>query len=220
MALVRISKKLLFDVDKAIRSIEHKSLAATVTPFNPVVDPTYKSALVTAALDILWGEHAHLRTQIPEEWTTVVPRLDVTFIDDKGHNVYPEQQVVTEVACPPNSSRHGSYVEVRVPLSAMPSDFSARVAAFDATLVAHVDRFKNVRVQVAEFLKRSKSLNDAVKRYPDISLYINQEALDELGRTVDRKRGGGAAKEVCESGTTQLDMELISITGVIGKLQK
>lgn len=220
MALVRISKKLLSDVGIKINNIENKSLAATVTPLNPVVDPTYQPALVTAALDVLWGKHAHLRTQIPKEWTTVVQRLDVTFIDDKGQVAYPEKQVVTEVACPPNSSRHGSYVEVRVPLSAMPSDFSARVAAFDAALVAHVDKFKNVRVQVAEFLKRSKSLNDAVKRYPDISLYLNQEALNELGRTSDRKRGGGAAKDVSENDTTQFDMELISITGVIGKLQE
>ncbi len=188
MAFVGISSSLLERVRNKINNMERAELKTlgdapkvTLPPSNPT------------ALKALWGEHLHLKDQIPSTWkgsienmrASVRIQLDEETSQNYGYNISFTSAIETP-------STHGYYqvynLDVSVPELAEIHEYAAK----------HVDinrRWAKVSDKIAEYLKSCKSLNEAVKTWPDVKLYIDQEDLDRLEVKREKQVKSTAATE-------------------------
>ena len=211
MALVRISKQLLQDVERTVNNIKNKTLETVVEPKNPTKNPVYTDKCVERALEAAWGDHAHLKDVVPQNWMTKIGRVDITITP-----VIPEFQVAKTVLFPPKTEiKYGDYVEVRLPELAAPDGMITEYRAYFKERAETAKKFETIGKQIATFLKSCKSLNDALKKYPEVALYVPQAYLDII--TEVRTREAREKEEAVAE--PEIDKELITSMGVLGSLQ-
>jgi hypothetical protein len=215
MSLVRISKQLLKDVESTISSIKQKDYAANVGVLNPKEDAALSAKLFEEGERLIWGEHMHYKTTLPKAWLSHIDRMDVSVVDAKGYRIGDEIQISKKVTLPPNHPHSYGYVEVKVPVGRLPPEFVAQYEAFKAAKEAFDAKYDTIQAQVLGFLKSCKSLNDALKKYPDIALYVPEKYLSVVNEV--RERGEREKKDAAPA--VQLDRDMLSATGVLGKLQ-
>lgn len=211
MALVRISKALLDAVEVKLNVLVAKAYEVSVAPKNPKMDAACRDAMYAAAEVQVWSKASHLKDLMPEEWCVTANRVDVRVEEVSGE----EFQISKKLVCPPGTSTYG-YIDVKLRMKQLPTEFAALFAAFSAAKGEHITKYAKVRMQVMAFLKASKSLNDALKRFPDLALYIPQPYLDSVNAKVERS--AAIAKE--QAVEAVIDRDLLVSTGVVGKLQE
>lgn len=213
MALVRISQQLVSEIEERIRAIGAREFASTVAPFAPTKQKPMCDIVRDYAEKKAWEAKPELRALMPAHWCTKTPRADVTFFD--GDKNYPELQFGTDVVLPPGTQTGYGYFDLRrVSLSEMPLDFQIAVRDYYAKREAHENKYKTVRAQIVSFLNSCKSLNDAVKKLPNILLYVPEEYKSRLEKKVTRT--GPVEKE--EDSTPVVDTALIASVGVLGAI--
>lgn len=188
MAFVGISSNLLSRVTNKIHKMEQAELKTlgeepkvSLPPDNPNI------------LRALWGEHLHLKNLIPSQWKSNISnmrasvRIPLEGGESKtyGYNI----SFTSETEAP---MTHGYYqvynLEINVPELAEIHEYAAK----------HTDiarRWAKVSDKIAEYLKSCKSLNEAVKTWPDVKLYIDQEDLDRLEVKREKQVKSTAATE-------------------------
>jgi len=215
MSLVRISKQLLIDVTNNINKTSSTIIAKTVDPMNPILTPEVTAALVEAAVVKVWGKYEALRTQMPAEWK-VNPRADIR-IQHNGVSVGGEIRIENKKFVIPRAKDVGSsYCDVVLESSEIPQEFFQAFVAYETARSAHTEKFVAVNKQVTAFLKSSASLNDALKRYPDLALYIPQTYINKVEEKVERQT---RVKE-CRPDAPSIDRDFLTSTAVIGKLHE
>lgn len=216
MALVRISRNLTDEVNRSINSISERSYKAVVAPFKPFEKKEVRDILVQEAEKILWEGYAHLRAQMPKEWVVIADRLDLVLKDGNG-TVYPEVMIPCKIPCPPNH-RSNSYVDVKMDVSVLPPELQLQIKEFERVEQEHLEKFKEVKLQIGNFLRSCKSLNDALRKYPDLALYVPQDYKDKIAEKRDR---AAINKEAVEAPPEIiLDRNLITSLGVMGALHE
>lgn len=176
MAYVGISSKLLERVVDKIKSMERAELKTLGD--QPKIVLAYDSPFVS---NLLWGEHINLRTQTPDEWCSKVDRFDgrVVFKDSQGMIVSKVAVGVTltggEAKTTPKHSYYGSVYEI--PETAF--EIADTVKHMRSTMEVEA-RWKTVKDKVTGFLEECKSLNEAMKLWPDLRLYIRNDDLERL----------------------------------------
>lgn len=215
MSLVRISKQLLIDVTNNINKTSSTIIAKTVDPMNPILTPEVTAALVEAAVVKVWGKYEALRTQMPAEWK-INPRVDIR-IQHNGVSVGGEIRIENKKFVIPRAKDVGSsYCDVVLESSEIPQEFFQAFVAYETARSAHTEKFVAVNKQVTAFLKSSASLNDALKRYPDLALYIPQTYINKVEEKVERQT---RVKE-CRPDAPSIDRDFLTSTAVIGKLHE
>jgi len=210
MSLVRISRSLLDAVSTQLNVLSTNAYRATVEPKNPKSDPAMLDAMYAAAEIEVWKAAPHLKDAMPPKWCVTTNRVDVQVKEVPGQ----EFQIHKKMVCPPGTSTYG-YIDVTVKLRDLPPEFVPRLQEFVTAAGEHDVKYKQVREQVLAFLQSSKSLNDALKKFPDIALYIPQHYLDSANEKTSRS----AAKDKDDVPVMEIDRDLIVATGVVGKLQ-
>lgn len=176
MAYVAINPAFLSRVEAKIQSMceaEIKTLGEM-----PIPQLTDKSEFF---LDNVWGEHKHLYALMPSEYKNNFPewRININIrIADNEHSLsitIPTKHM--KDAYPPNHSWY-SHREV----DANPEKYPEIVP-----LVEHLKaraeinvRWTNVDSKVIDFLKECKSLNEAIKLWPDLKVYIDEADMKRL----------------------------------------
>lgn len=215
MATVRISKELLSAVEKEIDRTARSVKEATITPRDPMLNEDNKVQLREAALLKLWVGTEHLRTLVLKEWLVRYNRMDITIGDLR------ELQVEGEVFCPPDSrfrGMRGSYVEVHLTVEETAAPVFQAFAEYNSLRVAHISKFETVKVKVISFLKSCASVNDALKKYPDIALYLPQSVKDKVAETSERKTREKREKEESLEALSDADREMLTANGVVGAI--
>lgn len=150
---------------------------------------------------MVWGEYLHLKSQIPEHWmcqiAEVCGKVVCTLHCGDLHEQYFTASLVDGLRmwAPPNLVCSHQ----RFDLSELPA---MKPLIVWATAMAEADkRWTEVEAQVTEFLSKCKSLNEALKLYPDLSVYIPEGALKKVAekREVSTKEIISAAKEALQS---------------------
>jgi hypothetical protein len=213
MATVRISRMLLKEVEGHIQSMREATYKATIEPQYPAGNKEFKDKVIDAGMQKIWSTHASIRTVVPEAWLKRPHRMDITF-GGRG-----ELQIEGLFLVPPDSKGFSnSYVEVSF------SDEEAEAAgilgplrAYAKLNSAHRDKFDAATEKVLNFLKSCKSVNDALKKYPDIALYLPQGIKDTVDRVVERAKAGEKEAQVLDV-LTEDDRNALTTTGVVGAL--
>lgn len=221
MATVRIGKQLLEDVNNNIVNFADKIQRDTIAPIVPEFEGTIcNQAYLEYGLDALWDEHKHLRDVVPDAWCVFADRIDLHFRFENGPRytvrVTPRAGKVKNV---PKGQAYSPDVIVPVgeDTPEVFRDLVARITEYQTKLKEHVDKFRALRLQVKDFLEASKSLNDALKHYPDLALWIPRHYIDQVERKVERTP---ADKKVSTPSATadklaSIDTNLITSMGVM-----
>lgn len=173
MAYVAINPAFLSRVEAKIQSMceaEIKTLGEM-----PIPQLTDKSEFF---LDNVWGEHKHLYALMPSEYKNNFGewRIVIKLDEAQQFNVTLPTKHMKD-AYPPNYSWY-NHREV----DANPEKYPEIVP-----LVEHLKaraeinvRWTNVDNKVIDFLKECKSLNEAIKLWPDLKVYIDEADMKRL----------------------------------------
>ena len=218
MALVRISKELLIAVSQQVQDVTAKAATLQIEPMHPKVTSELLDELEGKVVTYMWGDYLALRNQIPESWKTKATRIDVT-LSFNGKGVAETIEINKMFYCPPNSRISYDRLNINLPIvDGLAAEFATKHLAYKIALNAHLAKYKEVTKQIEKFLKEAKSLNDALRRFPDLALYIPKTFLDRIELKVER-----GVKEVPPTSSLygpELDRDLVVSTGIIGALIK
>lgn len=190
MAYVAISQGLREDVRRKINSL--KATELNTIPANE--DRQNVSFITDDHLKLVWGQHYHLMAATPNEWMKPIQRVELksqkTFqYGDRSVTINATRTLEfnPEIKAPPNSDRYGFSVTVS-------SDHPDMMPLLEAgRLRAEVNsKWEKIRDQVMTFLVSCKSLNEGLKLWPDLRIYIPQNYLDRVETKVVREKSSAA----------------------------
>lgn len=203
MAYVAISGPLI----DSVRTVVHQKRSAEITTFPAPNRASYvaQSTEREVFLEKFWGSYRGLLDQMPESWmrrmdningrcSYEVPNPDKPDETISG-SVSREVQFRPPLMLPPNAETYGVYFEVT-----QDNPIVAEYVAYDAQVKAAHQRWRKVEADVVSFLRSCKSLNEALKLWPDVRIYIPQGYLDRAEeKTAKSKAAESRALEVLKS---------------------
>jgi len=194
MATVGITKELRDRVKSVISKMEYKEIRADV----PELEKTYTMDASYLYHYGCWGkEHMHLIHEIPHDWLGKVTESNITVkgVMDDGLTVLScnvRFNGMNAFSRPKEGyyNRTESIIELH-DLQAMPEVVLGRAELLkrweDAAVAKEIsDRWVKVKNDIDDFLKKCKTLNEAVKLFPNVRLYIDGDDLERLDRKVER----------------------------------
>jgi hypothetical protein len=194
MATVGISKDLINRVEAKIEGMRKAERASDL----PNIDKNI-SVDASQLYNIgSWGaEHVHLLNMIPKDWLTKTTDAQITiagWTDDavqcKTAARFTGLTFAYQRPADGYYNRHQSELtldEVR----ALPEETLGRAELLqrwdDAVVEMAINaRWAKVKTDITEFLNKCKSLNEAVKLFPGVRMYIHYEDLERLDRKAER----------------------------------
>jgi hypothetical protein len=149
-------------------------------------------------VQLVWGQHLGLRNQMPKEWlvenTSVDMRVKLEHEGISWDAMY-TVKFSEPMLCPPGFSRyrHDVYIEE----DAYPP--MAATVKYAREMMEIKARWEKVKLQITTFLQSCKSLNEALKLWPAVSVYIPKQYLDRVNRKVEREVKASAAQQALAS---------------------
>lgn len=161
----------------------------------------------------LWREHYHLRNQMPQRWMVSLHRCSLHInklrVDWEG----------TQIFGPPNSS---SFPDVHLTpevIALLPEPWQQKVEELleQVVMVNKIhEKYRVLKAQVKSYLESRKSLNEAVKLYPDLKIFLS----DEIKAKLDKKynRNTSEVQQEAESAVAALDLGALTAAAVANAL--
>jgi len=194
MATVGITKELRERVSTVISRMETKEIKSDLPDF----DKTYTKDASYLFHYGCWGkEHMHLVHEIPHEgWMNKVTEAYITvegFLEGGATLSCSTRFHGLNAFARPRDGYYGKTESIIKldQLQAMPDVVVGRAELLqrweDAITAKEIaDRWKKIKTDIDEFLTKCKTLNEAVKLFPNVRLYINSDDLERLDRKVER----------------------------------
>lgn len=207
MAFVGISQRLLSDVHNACRRMCNAELA-TVGEVSRI-DVTNNDNWFK---ELAYGEHQHLMNVIPEKWTRKF-RGHGSIVVFEGENRY-ELTVYGEdvMGLPPGISDYRMFT-VAVDNPRLP-EFIPQMFHILRERRAVEKRWNDVSSKVGSFLQSCKSLNEAIKLWPEIEHYLPKEYMERVLQKREKSTSVSNAAEVLG----QIDTEELTAAVVIARM--
>jgi hypothetical protein len=219
MATVYITRELIDRVEHKINGMRKAERASDL----PDIDKSYVIDASKLYNIGCWGvDHVHLLESIPKEWLSKSPDANITIYGWTDKDVQLKTNVrfngMTFAYQRPRDNYYNrqdselTFDQVR----AFPEDTPGRaelLQRWDDSIVAmDIDaRWDKVKKDITEFLNKCKSLNEAVKLFPNVVMYINSHDMERLNRKVERPK---ERKEIVQS----YDTEALTAAAIAAKL--
>jgi hypothetical protein len=193
MAYVGISSALIEEVRAKISKMRNVEVAQ-------LTEPPREIALATTTdehLKMLWGEHFHLKDIIPNDWKHSVDTLCLNTKNTRHVIVSVRLRFASPAQLPPSVSpyrHHWPEIEVSSSNELLQErlQYSEQVSDIEA-------RWTDIRVKVIEFLTSCKSLNEALKLWPDVQFYIPSGYMERVEKKVERTASQSKAQDVLKT---------------------
>lgn len=200
---VGITRTLLFDVAHKIVVMRDAELASV-----PATSVAYQGT-EPWVLPLLWGPYLELRTKLPSDWKSQTKQcaVDVMYKSLKFRVVIDFANLVES---PPG---YGGYGPARV-LGTL--DTSLVQEYLDNVIERNEIKAKwdKVAEDINRFLQRCKSLNEALKLWPQVAAYIPQDYLAKIDEKREKKQSKSNAAEALKS----LDTEGLTAAAVTARI--
>lgn len=212
MAYVAISGKLLDAIDMRIRAMRAAEIEA-LGP-RPNVSLTGSESYL---LEVAWGEHLHLKDIIPKRWTgraeTMYLEFRMTLSGGESATATHYVGLSPGLLLPPNyRAGHGGPTIVAppdVPELAELRNHYVQVAEIEL-------RWNKVDRQVTKFLGECKSLNEALKLWPQLVSYIPKEYVDKVMEKREQTKTESRAAAMLAAG--EVDTDGVTAAAVIARM--
>jgi len=215
MAYVAISQALINETEQNISRMKDREKSQLPSPATEMKidhnDPI--------ATKIAWGEHAHLKGTLPEDWTHSVDSIHVNityrFNDVPRDTSFAIRARDKQFVVPNFRSNGYNNANIRV------FEDHPFVQQFASALVesrrTHDEinvKWAGIKEQVIKFLRSAKSLNEALKLWPALALYISDTYINRVNDKVSRGSTVSKAAEIL----AQMETDNITAAAVSAKL--
>lgn len=224
MALVPISMALLSDVEHNLQELRHKEFHAAPQA-KDLIDALPKNGeFVRVVRDVMWTPFAEVRHLIDRPpmaqpltvYVTITLQRDTKVADD-GTPATTQCSVPVQVPDAPAFARSigwdGGTARTNLCVADLPHLLEPIRQRTDA-LEEITERWSKVQSQVLSFLDNCKSLNEAVKLWPDVLRYVPDEYKERLERK--------AVKVVKESAALaalkEIDLDAVTTSTVLARM--
>jgi hypothetical protein len=194
MATVGITKELINRVKTKINGMRRAERNSDVPDIEKAITVDASQLYNTGC----WGaQHVHLLNTIPKEWLSRMEDATVSIkgeLDDGRHlsTSVRFNGMKSAYARPRDGyyNRQDSELTVEY-VRSLPEDTVGRaelLQRWDESIIAlDIDmRWAKVETDITEFLGKCKSLNEAVKLFPGVRMYIHSEDIERLERKLER----------------------------------
>lgn len=198
MAYVAISKDLIERVRSNIDSMRN----AEITSSCPTLGRTFSMDASHLFNLGCWGEHLHLMQVIPQEWLHPQELADIYVagdheVDGETHRVRRSVRFGGLTTAYAKPSKSGGYWGdnksefVIDDLRALPDGTVGRaelIARYEESCVEkEIEvRWNKIKADMTEFLHKCKSLNEAVKLFPGVKMYVGRDDIARMERKIER----------------------------------
>lgn len=192
MAYVGISAQLIDDVNRNVNMMKDKESNAFVKPTSSIEFDEAPEEIIA----LLWGGHRHLEPVLPEEWKGKNSSVDLNFQpkDEDGGVItrnYFTVRYNKEIVVPPGVG--SNRFDVFLTEGEFPAIPEANAFFKWCAEMASIERrWKKVRADLTKFLKSCKSLNEALKLWPDVRIYIPAKYLERVEQKSERAKAAEA----------------------------
>lgn len=174
MAYVAISTQLMNEVSSKINRMKEADDNLIQKPIDEITYQTLPNDLE----QLLWGSHYHLKDVIPDDWKVYNKdfRANTRFVHDGGElKSMVAIKTAVGTAAPPKASSYTTHFDV-------PADHPiiAEVVQRDIAYYENRKKWKAISSQIRDFLNNCKSLNEAVKLWPDVRIYIPNSYMERM----------------------------------------
>jgi hypothetical protein len=190
MAYVGISSSLIEEVKSKINKMRNTEVAQ-------LTEPPRELTLTTTTdehFKMIWGEHFHLKDIIPNDWKPSVDTLCINTKNTRHVIVSVRLRFASPVQLPPSISSYRPEIEVPSSNELLQErlQYSEQVSDIEA-------RWRDIRTKVVEFLTSCKSLNEALKLWPDVQFYIPSGYMERVEKKVERTASQSKAQDVLKT---------------------
>jgi hypothetical protein len=197
---VRISQDLLSEVRAQINSMRLSDCKLNLGQSdldNLLVISTDSKQLS----DIVWGEHVHFRDQMPKDWLRDLskeyhPHIWLRIAFDKPVELQLRIKGKTAFYIPPRTMSGSKFT---IGPDKVTGELSTLVDIYKQYQELS-DKWQQIGNDVITYLKSAKSLNSALKNWPDLRAFIPGDYLDRIAakpeRTAERKKAEEALASI------------------------
>lgn len=198
MAYVAITDELINRVEGRIKTMRNNEVFSTC----PQLGKDYAiDASHIFNLSVWEREHLHLLGSIPKDWLAKIENSHVNVVGDHyvdGVHVASIKKPIrfngltTAYARPSKDYWNRQSGEIHIDeLRALPDFTPGRAECIecfmDACTEAEIDaKWEKVRSDLVGFMRKCKSLNEAVKLLPTLRMYIDPKDIERLEKKVER----------------------------------
>jgi hypothetical protein len=207
---VAISQKLKDYVVGSISKLKAAEMATTDVA-EPRIDPSS-----TFGMQLIWQGALDIADKVPHTWLRKQEFMNVTASltreDGTSFNNTFALRMTKEVNMPPDAGGYGNYTKLSPEQACAPelAEYFASVLASDEIK----QRWEKIRLQVLNFLDECKSLNEALKLWPQLNMYIPKEYLDRVAEKAEAKPKESRAADALKN----LDTNLAVSSAVIARM--
>lgn len=192
MAYVAITQNLIKDTDRNIHKMCITEKAQVPPAPAEMVVPDHD----VGALTLVWGDFLYLKDIVPDSWKKEVSVINVRVDKTAAFSVR-----ATRKFSVPNIDSNG-YDSATAHLDG-DHEFAQTIAAqhvANQKLFDSIDKkWDEIRQNVEKFLKSARSLNEALKVWPALALYLAPSYLDRVNESAKRHKPESKAAEVLAS---------------------
>jgi hypothetical protein len=203
MSYVAISEKFKSDIRDRLRKMRYKELST-------IPELTYKlSSTRTDVTEWAWGKHLHLQAQMPASWCNKISSMNVRYEAGERGQVRINAELTPPLVVPPNGAPSNPMT-----ISALDEEIRPYVER-EQQLYDINARWNKVDEQINGFFKKCKSVNEALKLWPQVEMYIPAEYISRVNEKRERNPNEpSAAAEVLKT----LDTDHLTTAAVISRM--
>ena len=214
MAYVSISKDLLADVKHKIHTMQSKQIEQVAFPAASL--SVYPDDPI--ALELIWGSYLHLKAQIPDAWCTTAStlRLQANSVAADGSTFQSSFDVVVAGSSKfrvPQGIASG-YSSINIGVAEDYPLLTERVA-YNKQIKAITSEWKKISDSVLKYMQSAKSLNEAIKLWPAIALYVPEQYLI---RVESKAKKTEVTMSAAQAMLANLDTDSITAAAVVSRM--
>jgi hypothetical protein len=218
MATVYITKELTKNIERRIYKMRDREVEIEV--------PDHEKNITADASELLmqmaWGDYKHVFPQLPKEWLKHNKTQDVNVAAAEDENGNAEKYHFNIVGLqnyyePPTADRWSAprptctkaWLETKLHLTGA-QDMMDQLAQKEIrnTIFA---KWNKVNTDIQAFLDKCKSLNEALRLWPALKMYVPEEYIERVETKVERRK---RETDIIET----VDLEELTATAIAAKL--
>ena len=193
MATVNITKEFKERVESRIRKMHHKELESELPHLNK---PQQLDAAYLYHYGCWGKDNMHLVHELPKDWLGKIDDVQIAIkgVTEEGKKTACTIRFtgVNGYKRPRDSYYSKAESEITYDdLAALPDVVTGKAEAMQAweehkQVVVLDTKWSKVKEDILEFLGKCKTLNEAVRLFPTVRLYIHRDDLERLDRKIER----------------------------------
>lgn len=214
MAYVSISKDLISDVEHKVRMMKDRQINELTKPATVLTvnsnDPM--------ALGLIWGEHLDLAAVLPDKWCKTLDTIHLkTTVSDVEGSAFGATFAIT--------AQFGKFRAPAAEIGSYSSSITVNVPPDNPLLqesIAHARQIRDINshwrkigTDVVNFLRSAKSLNEALKLWPALELYIPESYIKKVA---EKKAKAEATQSKAQEVLAGIDTSIITASAVASRM--